>query len=102
MTARNRNPLVQCPACKGKKTLDCTIHESGKPPHVVTLGCVTCDGKGKITAAKARAEALFRASWCQCDEVGDNIQYYPDGAHPDCHKHHYRHEPGCGGIVQIG
>jgi RecJ-like exonuclease len=81
--------------------LDVTVHDGGDTSKI-ELTCITCDGHGKVTAPKMRAFYAMKAAWCRCDEVGDNVRYYDDGQHPDCTKHHWRHEPGCGLIVQVG
>jgi len=96
---------VKCSTCKGKGKVDVEINEispDGRKTSNVTLTCVDCDGKGKISKLKAKALAEHKADWCQCEDVGHNVQYYADGQDRRCLKHHYRHEPGCGGIVQIG
>lgn len=93
--------MTTCPHCKGEKVLHCTIHESGKPPYVEDLRCVTCDGKGEVTEAVADAFAEMTAMWCEC-ESNEDARHYHDGEHPDLYKHHWRHEPGCGKVIQIG
>ncbi len=91
-----------CPQCDGHKVINVMIHDEHGKVYTEQLPCVTCDGHGKVSAPAMRAYYAMQAAWCRCDDVGDNIQFYDDGQHPQCHKHHYRHEPGCGGIVQIG
>lgn len=95
---------MKCPTCKGTKQITTTVTFHGSPDvETMQLDCVVCDGTGKVTRAMAKAIAAHNADWCRCKAPDPNaVQYYPDGAHPNCAKHHYRHEPGCGGILQIG
>lgn len=97
------SPLVRCPGCKGTKNITITVCEFGKPARDMLLDCHQCDGSGEVTQCEADAIETERQMWCECsDGCGDNIAHYADGQHPSLWKHHYRHEPGCGKVVQIG
>jgi Fe2+ or Zn2+ uptake regulation protein len=95
---------VDCPTCHGAKFVTVTVSQYGtQGVEFVDIMCVVCNGTGKVVEAQADAIAAHLADWCQCDDAErEHVKFYGDGEHPDCHKHHYRHEPGCGKIVQIG
>lgn len=100
--------MVSCSGCEGKKTIEVqtTIFGSDEPASVTTMRCVVCDGEGEINIEDRLAIIAHENDWCKCklsdDEwLGAQTDYYEDGEHPDCYKHHYRHR-ACGGITQIG
>ena len=95
---------VECRTCHGAKVVSVTVSHYGTPGvEWVELPCVVCNGTGKVVEAEAVAIAEHMADWCQCDDAErEHVKYYGEGEHPKCHKHHYRHEPGCGEIIQIG
>jgi len=94
---------VQCPTCFGKKTVNVQVEELGKPTTNMDLTCVVCNGTGTVVESYRDAIVEHLNDWCQCDDdLREHVRYYGDGEHPKLYKHHYRHEPGCGKIVQIG
>lgn len=97
---------VTCPSCDGSKVITMTMvsfftkptEDTGKS---TTIKCVTCDGKGTVSPAKAKQLQEEMAMWCECDKPSEQTDYYADGEHPKLHKHHYRCQK-CKGVVQIG
>lgn len=92
----------ECYICKGRGVIPMQAVEIGEggeriPLPIVEIGCVVCNGTGKVGVGSKEAWDNF---WCRCDEVGDGI-YYHDGEHPDCFKHHWRCSK-CGRVIQVG
>ena len=96
--------MVECKDCKGTGKVNITVNwiggeDDGKSDSS-DITCVDCNGKGELTEAEAKAIKDHEDDWCDCDEEYD-VDFFEDGEHPDCHKHHYRCQ-NCGGIYQIG
>lgn len=89
-----------CPTCKGTGSvaIRTTTHEVGKEPikKSVTIGCYVCDGKKRITDAKARRMKAQADMWCQCKESHGSAYFENgDGSHGwNCN--------GCGKVTQVG
>ena len=100
---KQTSTMPDCPVCKasGKVTIQvksCPPSETDGP---CDLTCYFCDGHGKVPAMAIEALEEHRKDWCSCGNSSNNLDYFVDGEHPKCHKHHYRCKD-CGGITQIG
>jgi len=97
--------MKKCPQCKGKGTviIQSSTYNDGvfvqNPP--VTIGCLTCDGKGEITEEAFLENERQRKMWCECDNPSHRAVFWDDDTHPECSKHHWRCAD-CGKIQQVG
>lgn len=98
---------VECPDCKGTGKTQMKVIETtatGTTEQFFPMTCAACTGTGQTTKAKIRANertnAAFQAMWCRCEGDTD-AEYWPDGAHTEIHKHHWRCRT-CGKVKQIG
>lgn len=79
-----------------------TVSEAGKPGSTShSMPCITCDGAGAVTPRAAERHHAEVAMWCSCGNPSCQSDYYPDGAHPEIYKHHYRCSD-CGKVTQVG
>jgi hypothetical protein len=94
---------VECTACKnGVQTItECFPFDDDREDEEFEIDCVVCDGVGRISEAEKKAIDEHQADWCKCKNIDGTVDFYDDGEHPKCSKHHYRHRK-CGGIFQIG
>ena len=95
---------MKCPKCNnGKQTVEVTeIKPEGRSVTKVEITCITCNGSGQIEKRKLKAqERAFNAFWCRCGNPSEEIDFFDDGQHPGCEKHHYRCRD-CGKVTQVG
>ena len=96
--------MIECPVCKGDKTVFCKINDLTKNPPTKTgvdLTCYECDGAGEVTPEHLQAYQAREELFCSCEE--STFGSYPQDGECDCgmHKHHV-HCGTCGKISQIG
>lgn len=97
--------LIDCRWCSGtgEQSMETTVISArGTEKSVTKIGCNICKGSGKLT--KRYADQITNITdefWCKCSDPHDDFDFYDDGEHPDCSKHHYRCKQ-CGKVFQVG
>lgn len=84
-------PHETCYACvNGVTTI--TVYESNKPPQLVKLKCVVCNGTTQVPRGTKQAWDAF---WCQCGNPSGNVTHSREGT--DIYRCN-----DCGAVVQTG
>ena len=87
---------MNCPQCKGKGEVTCTIHEAKGTSHM-DLPCPTCNGRKTVTAAENKAYHDMVAAWCSCGNPSGESEHHnfrSGGDYYTCRD--------CGKITQTG